>query len=178
MMISVSGMKRRIQYSGLAVLSAAVLAIPGAYAEQKPAAAVRTARDEIKAFCANIADAARDQRYLLQKEELTRLQADVDERIALLEKRKIEYEDWLKKRNDFLKRADEGLISIYKTMKPDAAAEQLQLVDPNIASAIIMKLAPRQSALILAEMEEDKAATLTSIISAAVNRKPSRKNPT
>jgi flagellar motility protein MotE (MotC chaperone) len=63
-------------------------------------------------------------------------------------------------------------------MKPDAAAEQLQLVDPNIASAIIMKLAPRQSALILAEMEEDKAATLTSIISAAVNRKPSRKNPT
>ncbi len=33
-----------------------------------------------------------------------------------------EYEDWLKRRNDFLKQAELGLVDIYKTMKPDAAA--------------------------------------------------------
>ncbi len=140
------------------------------HAETKPAP-IKTARDEIKAFCANIADVARDQRYLLQKEELTQLEAEISERIALLERRKIEYESWLTKRNEFLKRADAGLLDIYKNMKPDAAAAQLALVDPNIASAIIMKLAARQSSLILAEMDKEKAAKLTTIISAALNRK-------
>ncbi len=159
-----------VNFAALTGLGVMMAFIPGAYAENKPTGEIKTARDEIKAFCGNIADAARDQRYLLQKEELSKLQSDVDERIALLEKRKGEYEEWLKKRNDFLERADAGLISIFKTMKPDAAAAQLQLVDPNIASAIIMKLAARQSSLILAEMDKDKAAKLTMIISAAVTR--------
>ena len=46
-----------------------------------------TPEEEIQQFCTNIADAARDQRYLLQKQELERLQADIDYRIATLEKR-------------------------------------------------------------------------------------------
>ena len=137
---------------------------------------LKTAREEIKAFCANIADSARDQRYLLQREELSKLQAQVDDRIAQLEKRKSEYEGWLKQRNDFLKKAEGGLVDIYKGMKPDAAAGQMNLIDPNLASAIIMRLSPRQSSLILAEMEPEKAAALTEIISAAGSRNAQR-NP-
>ena len=159
-----------VRFLAIAALCLAAGSLPGASAEKKPTAEIKTARDEIKAFCANIADAARDQRYLLQKEELTKLQNDVNERIALLEQRKAEYEDWLKKREQFLKTADAGLIAIYKTMKPDAAAGQLELVNPYVASAILMKLAPRQSAQILTEMKSEKAAELTSIISAAVTR--------
>lgn len=144
--------------------------------EDKPTAAPRTAREEIKAFCANIADPARDQRYLLQKEELVKLQAQVDDRIAQLETRRGEYEDWLRQRNDFLKKAEDGLVSIYKGMPADAAAGQLNLVNPNLASAIIMKLSPRQSSLILAAMAPEKAAALTEIISAAGSRNAQR-NP-
>lgn len=144
--------------------------LPGTTAEKKSTTEIKTARDEIKAFCANIADAARDQRYLLQKEELTKLQTEVNERIALLERRKSEYEDWLKKREDFLKTADAGLIAIYKSMKADAAAAQLELVSPYVAAAILMKLAPNKSALILTEMKKEKAAELASIISSAVAR--------
>jgi flagellar motility protein MotE (MotC chaperone) len=144
--------------------------------EEKPSPAPKTAREEIKAFCANIADSARDQRYLLQKEELSRLQSQVDERIAQLEQRKSEYEGWLKQRNDFLKKAEGGLVDIYKGMKPDAAAGQLNLIDPKLASAIIMKLSPRQSGQILAEMDPEKAAALTEIISAAGSRNAQR-NP-
>ncbi len=118
-------------------------------------------------FCTNIADAARDQRYLLQKKELADLQAGVNERITVLEKRRAEYEDWLKRRDDFLKQAELGLVDIYKTMKADAAAGQLELVNAEIAAAIIMKLPPRQSSLILSEMAPDKAAVLTNIISSA-----------
>jgi len=144
--------------------------------EQKPKPAAKTAREEIKAFCANIADSARDQRYLLQKEELVKLQAQVDDRMSLLDKKRIEYETWLKQRNEFLEKAEAGLVDIYKGMPADAAAGQLNLVNPNLASAIIMRLSPRQSSLILAEMQPEKAAALTEIISAAGSRNAQR-NP-
>ena len=144
--------------------------------EEKPKPVVKTAREEIKAFCANIADAARDQRYLLQREELAKLQTEVNDRIDQLQKRKSEYESWLKQRNDFLQKAEAGLVDIYKGMKPDAAAGQLNLIDPNLASAILMKLSPRQSSQILAEMDPEKAAALTEIISAAGSRNAQR-NP-
>lgn len=165
-----------IRFAAVAALAVTLSPMSGALAESKPKPVAKTAREEIKAFCANIADSARDQRYLLQKEELVKLQGQVDERIALLEKRKAEYEDWLKKRNDFLKKAEAGLTDIYKKMPVDAAAAQLELLDPNLASAIIMKLTPRQSSLILAEMEAKKAAMVAAIMSAAGNRNTSR-NP-
>lgn len=169
---------RSIRLAAAPVLMLSIGTISGALAQEepKPKPAAKTAREEIKAFCANIADSARDQRYLLQKEELVKLQGQVDERIAQLELRRSEYENWLKQRNDFLKRAEGGLVDIYKGMKPDAAAVQMNLIDPNLASAIIMKLSPRQSSQILAEMEPEKAAALTEIISAAGSRNAQR-NP-
>ncbi|MFP5076348.1 MotE family protein [Rhizobium sp. YIM 134829] len=162
----------------LTLAAAALLSIPGAYAEDV-AAPVTGEGDgsEVQQFCTNIADAARDQRYLLQKKQLEDLQASVDQRIALLEKRRDEYQDWLKRRDDFLKQAELNLVGIYKTMKPDAAAEKLTLVRPEIAAAIIMKLPPRQSSLILSEMPGEKAAVLTNIISSATDPNTS-KEPT
>lgn len=133
----------------------------------KPTVDPASSQDEIKQFCTNIADPARDQRYLLQKQELEQLRADVDQRIATMDKRKAEYEDWLKRRDDFLKTADLGLVEIYKNMKPDAAAASLNDVKITIAAAIIMKLSSRQSSLILAEMDAHKAAIITNIIASA-----------
>ncbi|KAA1185913.1 flagellar protein [Rhizobium tropici] len=126
-----------------------------------------SSQDEIRQFCTNIADPARDQRYLLQKQELEQLRTDIDQRIATMDKRKAEYEDWLKRRDDFLKTADLGLVDIYKNMKPDAAAASLNDVKTTIAAAIIMKLSSRQSSLILAEMDAKKAAVITNIIASA-----------
>lgn len=148
--------------------AASMLTMPGAFAQDvtAPPAADPT-QNEIQQFCTNIADAARDQRYVLQRKDLETLQASIDERIATLEKRRDEYEDWLKRRNDFLKQAQLGLVDIYKTMKPDAAAGKLEMVNPEIAAAIVMQLPPRQSSLILSEMTDEKAATLTNIISSA-----------
>ena len=148
--------------------TALMLAMPGAFAQDVTAPpAENGATNEIQQFCTNIADAARDQRYLLQRKDLETLQASVDERIATLEERRAEYEDWLKRRNDFLKQAELGLVDIYKTMKPDAAAGKLEMVRPEIAAAIVMKLPARQSSLILSEMSDEKAAVLTNIISSA-----------
>ncbi|PZU84407.1 MAG: flagellar protein [Shinella sp.] len=144
--------------------------LPGASAQEAaPTAGPPTTEDEIRQYCTNIADPARDRRYLLQKEELEKLQADIDQRITVMEARKAEYEDWLKRRNDFLKQAEAGLVDIYKTMKADAAAPQLQEMDAALAAAIIMKLPARQSGLILSEMEAKKAAIVSSIMSSAAD---------
>ncbi|MGK6316187.1 MotE family protein [Neorhizobium sp. DT-125] len=148
--------------------AAAVLTLVSQVGAQQPAVVSETSTsDEIQRFCTNIADAARDQRYLLQKQELEKLQSDVDGRIQTLEERTAEYQDWLKRRNDFLARAQAGLVDIFKTMKPDAAAPQLEEMRMEIAAAIIMQLPPRQSALFLSEMDPQKAGMISTIISSA-----------
>lgn len=157
--------------------------IPGALAEEaapaEPPAALNAigSEDEIQQFCTNIADAARDRRYVLQKNELAKLQKDVDARIAILEKRKMEYEDWLKRRNDFLKVAEANLVDIFKTMKPDAAAPQLNEMNVEVAAAIIMKLPAKQSGAIMSEMDAAKAAKVAVIMASAVDPNTS-KDPT
>ncbi len=171
-MISIVSSRKMLISCGLSAVSAAgllLLSLSAGAAQQAPKPVVDPAssQDEIRQFCTNIADPARDQRYLLQKQELEKLQADVDKRIATMDKRKAEYEDWLKRRDDFLKTADVGLVDIYKNMKPDAAAASLNDVRTTIAAAIIMKLSARQSSLILAEMDAKKAAVITNIIASA-----------
>lgn len=125
---------------------------------------------EVERFCSNIADAARDRRYALQAEELKKLQAEVDKRIAMLEERKTEYETWLKRREVFLARAEEGVVQIYSRMKPDAAAERLAVMNIDLAAAILMKLDARKSSVILNEMESKSAAELTRIMASASRR--------
>lgn len=150
------------------VAAAAVLALASQVGAQQPATITESASsDEIQKFCTNIADPARDRRYLLQKQDLEKLQADVDERIKVLEERTAEYQHWLKRRNEFLANAKAGLIDIYKKMKPDAAAPQLEQMQVEIAAAIVMQLPPRQSALFLAEMAPETAGMISMIIASA-----------
>ena len=156
--------RRWARGTGAAAVIMLGMIAPGAFAQQAPAPSLE---EEIRAFCGNIADAARDQRYLLQKKELEDLQAGVDERIRLLEERTLKYRDWLKKREDFMRVADTQLVEIYKNMAPDSAAAQLEIVKPGIAAAIVMKLSPRLASQILNEMDTKKAAALASILAAA-----------
>jgi len=125
---------------------------------------------EIERFCSNIADAARDRRYALQAEELQALQQEVDKRLKLLEEKRAEYESWLKRREDFLAKANDSVVKIYAGMRPDAAAERLAEMDKSLAAGILMKIEPRKAGVILNEMERKAAATLTGIMAAASRR--------
>ena len=134
------------------------------------AAKIGEAEDDIRRFCSNIADAARDRRYALQQAELETLQKDIDQRIAALEEKRAEYEEWLTRRNDFLAKAEGNLVEIYSRMRPDAAAERLAEVNAELAAGILMKLQARQAGVILNEMDSKAAATLTSIMASAARR--------
>lgn len=127
-------------------------------------------QSDVERFCSNIADAARDRRYALQAEELKQLQAQVDGRLKALEEKRAEYETWLKRREVFLARAEEGVVKIYADMKPDAAAERLAAVKPELAAAILMKLEPRKAGVILNEMDTKAAAALTGVMASAARR--------
>ena len=140
--------------------------------EAAPANAPATGvpESDVERFCSNIADAARDRRYALQAAELKQLQDEVDKRIKALEDKRSEYESWLKRREVFLARAQEGVVKIYSDMKPDAAAERLAAVNAELAAAILMKLEPRKAGVILNEMDTKAAATLTGIMASAARR--------
>jgi len=146
-------------------------AITGAMAQSETGSAIS---DEVREFCTNIADEARDQRHLMQQQELNALQAEIDARIVELEARTAEYQDWLERRDAFLQSAEAGLVDIYKGMRPDAAAEQLSQVTQEVAAAIVMKLNPRLAAQILNEMDATDAAGLASIIASSADATTSR----
>ena len=126
--------------------------------------------DEIQRFCGNIADAARDRRYALQAQELQKLQAEIDARMKALDEKRAEYETWMRKREAFLEQAQDGVVNIYKGMKPDAAAERLAELKPDLAAGILMKLEPRKASVILNEMKSKEAAVLTTIMASAMRR--------
>ena len=136
----------------------------------RPVVAPEQTGTEIERFCSNIADAARDRRYVLQSQELQALQQEVDKRIKVLEEKRAEYEGWLKRREEFLAQAEDGVVKIYAGMRPDAAAERLAELDASLAAGILMKLDARKAGVILNEMERKAAAMLTGVMASAARR--------
>lgn len=115
-------------------------------------------------YCKNIANPAADARYTRQVDSLTALEKQVDDRIAKLEAKRAEYEEWVKKREDFLAKADAAVVAIYSQMRPDAASQQIAVMDPEAAAAILSKLSPRIASAILNEMNATTAAMLTNVM--------------
>jgi flagellar motility protein MotE (MotC chaperone) len=134
--------------------------------QPKPAAAASAAADpaadgEAAQFCRNISDAASDARFSWQVRVLEQLDAQVKESTARLEVKRAEYEDWLKRREDFLKKVEDGVVEMYGRMRPEAAAPQIASMTEEVALSVLMKLKPRTSSAILSEMEPTRAARLT-----------------
>ncbi|MEL6747397.1 MAG: MotE family protein [Pseudomonadota bacterium] len=126
--------------------------------------------DDVATFCANIIDPARERRYAEKNVELKALQRALDERLEALEERRKAYEAWRQKRDEFAEQAQGTLVAIYAKMRPDAAAERLELLPPPLAAAIVMKLKPGRAGTILNEMGVARAAAISNIIAAAAHK--------
>ncbi len=162
--------KRGAPLLALAVLFGAIGA-DRAYAQSAPAqpaqppAAQSGARDaEAAQYCRGIADAAADARFARQKEALAAMEKEIEARIAQLEAKRAEYQDWLQRREAFLKKADEALVAVISQMRPDAAAAQMAAMNEDMAAALLSKLNPRVASAILNEFEPARAARLTSTL--------------
>jgi flagellar motility protein MotE (MotC chaperone) len=138
-----------------------------------PEAAATTPRSNfVRQYCVNVADATADARYAWQKKTLADLEQELDKRMVLLEAKAAETRDWLLRRDEFSKKARDGLVLIYARMRPDAAAAQLAAMDEETAAAVINRLDPRNASGIMSEMDPAKAARLTAFIAGAARIPP------
>jgi flagellar motility protein MotE (MotC chaperone) len=125
-------------------------------------------------YCFNIADAAADARFAWQQKTLLEIEQELEKRVALLEEKTKEYKVWLARREEFVGKAQEGLMKIYARMRPDAAALQIAAMDEETAAALMAKLDPRTSSAIMAEMDPQVAARLSGTMAGAARTGESR----
>ena len=128
-------------------------------------------REEIFKYCLNISDAATETRTAVLANHLKDMGAEVDEKLTKLDERISVLRDWMVKRQQFLDSANESLIKIFASMRPDAAALQFTEIGPGKAAAIISKLEPSNASAILAEMKPADAAKITLVLSSAMKVK-------
>jgi flagellar motility protein MotE (MotC chaperone) len=134
-------------------------------APPKPAPAQATPADnEVALFCSNVADPAVDARLAWQLKELEKAETQLRERIAEVEAKRAEYEQWMALRDEFLKKAEANVVEIYSKMKPDAAASQIAGMADETAAAVLAKLSPRSSSAIFNEMDTARAAHLADLL--------------
>jgi flagellar motility protein MotE (MotC chaperone) len=119
---------------------------------------------EVALYCESIREPAQEARVRWQAQALLEIEERIEERMRELAALRTDYEEWLARRQEFLRKAEDGVIDIYARMRPDAAAAQLASMDNETASAVIAKLNPRQASAILNEMEPGRAAQLTKTV--------------
>jgi len=115
-------------------------------------------------YCDSVQEAASAAKSAIQKKELEKMQAALEDRIKVLNDKTAETRVWLQKREDFLKQANENLTAIYSKMAPESAAARLLLMNEMTAAAILSKLSPKGASSILAEIDTAKAARLSSLL--------------
>ena len=126
-------------------------------------------RQEVAAAKATVSEAS-----LVTNTGLNRANSAPRGFLKALESKRAEFEAWQKKRDQFAQLADESLVEIYSKMRPDAAAGRLEILEPILAAAIVLKLPRRRASVILNEMTAAKAASITEVIAASsVTKEPS-----
>lgn len=143
------------------------LALPfGAHAQQMVTGSVPSSREpaDVTRFCSNVIDEARERRYAIKEQELQALMKDVEDRIAVLEEKRAAFVEWMRRREEFASLATESIVDIYAKMRPDAAAQRMEILEADLAAAILLKLPSRNAGIILNEMSAKSAAAITSII--------------
>lgn len=163
-MSTVLGMKKSIRLSVAVLAFSSALLLPVAYGVSQETEVKEENGQEIDRYCTNISDKAADERYAMQTRELAQLRADIDSRIEQLDAKRKEYEVWLKRRDEFVDKAEDSLVGIISKMRPDAAAAQMALLGDEAAAALLLKLNPRVSSVILNEMPAEKSSKLARVI--------------
>ncbi len=145
--------------------------------DARKAEAAAAVGDVGQQYCANIVNTAADARIAWEMKRLDDLETALRQKISELAAKEAESREWIAKREDFMKKAEDGVVAVYAKMEPEAAAAQLIVMDEATAAAVLSKLNPRVSSAILDEMDAGKAAKLTDLMSAAgvpvANRKKS-----
>jgi flagellar motility protein MotE (MotC chaperone) len=140
---------------------------PAAVDTETVTGAVMTEKDMLQ-YCVNIADSARETRYAIIQSKLDEKQAKIEKKLASLNEKMNAIREYVEIREKFRAAAEKQVVTIYESMRPDAAASQLSVLDTGLAASIIMKLSPKVSSKILTEMPPKQAAQIANYLTAAM----------
>jgi len=121
-------------------------------------------RKIVETYCTTVSDLAAERRVALQTSALKELEARVQDRLDVLEQRTQELSDLIRKRNELRQLAKAELVDIYAGMDAEAAAAQMERLDPRLASSVLRQLKPRQASAILDVMKPEMAAMMMRLI--------------
>jgi len=124
--------------------------------------------NKMLSYCINISDAATETRNSILSKNLNSIEIRVEGKLKKLAVRIEELRSWTLRREQFLKTGNESLVSIFQSMRADAAALQLTELGPVLAASIIFKLEPKISSSILTEMKPADAAKIATVLTSAV----------
>lgn len=134
---------------------------------QKPKAADTSADADASRYCANVTPSIVEARIAWQTKRLADLDAQVQQRIADLQRTEAAARDWIARRTELMNAAREDLVAIYGKMEPESAAKQLSALDDRTAAAILGKLKPNAASAILGEMDAERASRIASLLAGA-----------
>jgi flagellar motility protein MotE (MotC chaperone) len=118
-------------------------------------------------FCRNIAPIAGEARAAFLQQTIAAQERELVRKTAELEERITEHKQWIARRQEVMDQAGSALVRMFARMRPDAAAQQVSIMDEAVAAALLMKLETKSSSALLSEMPPARAARLAAIIAAA-----------
>jgi len=109
----------------------------------------------------SFAQEQKQQQESMEEERLSIIKSDIQREVAHNEKLKKEIEEAQKNIDENTKERLLKVSKIYEAMPAEEAARRLEKLDENTAVDIISMLKPRAAGGILAQMDSDKAASIS-----------------
>lgn len=133
----------------------------------------RSATEQVtEEYCRNIGPIAGEARAAFLQQAIASQERELSRKTAELEARIAEHRQWMLQRQQVLNQAGSALVQMFARMRPEAAAQQLAIMDETVAAVLLMKLEPKSSSALLSEMQPSRAARITAIIAAAADISP------
>lgn len=173
-LLNASG-KRRFALRSSSVVAACMISVWGAAAQEAEPVPTQEqlaeAVEQAKRYCEAVADQSKDARIAWQMRALFDVERQMKVKVEELDAKIAELRSWVKKRDDILTKAEGHVVDIYASMRPDAAALQLNSLDDETAVSILLQMKARKASAVLAELAAERAAYLTDLMAELTARK-------
>lgn len=120
-------------------------------------------------YCASFVKEAENARESRQKVELDALNATLDKKLAEINVKTAQLENWVSQREAIMAQATTSVLKIYDSMDPIVASQEIAKLDLVAASSILRKMKPKKASDILKEMPPTTAARIIAVISSEAN---------
>ncbi len=129
---------------------------------------------DFQKYCYNNSDSVHDAKFAWQVKTITKMEKQLKQASERLEKKKLELEKWVKRREEFIEKMTDTLVKIYSKMDPEKASAQISIMDYDTAVSLLVKLKASESSAILNEMKPENASQLIRIMVGATKSASNR----